>query len=104
MARAKRATAADTGFIDTRMRRDRMNNRLIHSTQALNDTLFGLVLAVAAGSAALLASGLSRDAFPPASIAAASATPVQLERVLVSGKRLAARPAVAAAGSADPSS
>jgi hypothetical protein len=71
-----------------------MNDRLIHlGTPGLNDALFAIVLSAAAASAALLAVGAARE---PSPLPTAGAVPhVQLERVVVSAKRVA--PAVARA-------
>jgi hypothetical protein len=77
-----------------------MNNRLIHlGTQRLNDALFAIVLAAAAASAALLAVGAARE---PSPLPTADAVRhVQLERVVVSAKRVAPAIARAEAGASN---
>ena len=77
-----------------------MNPSLIHDSQRLNDILFGLVLAAAAASAGLLATSAPREA--GAMHPSVGLTHVQLERVVVSGKRPAAP--LARAGAPDPNS
>ena len=59
-------------------------NRLAHTAQRLNDSLFVLVLAAAAASAGLLAFAAASE---PAPVLAAAPQQVQLERVVVTDKR-----------------
>jgi hypothetical protein len=81
---AQSSLAADTDSIEHDMPPETVMNRLAHTAQRLNDSLFVLVLAAAAASAGLLAFAAASE---PAPVLASAPLQVQLERVVVSAKR-----------------